>query len=456
MRRPPSLAGPAFDIPPIVAEIQISREGSYNQLKVDGNSVKPTCLLAAWVCGCACVSAQGPSRTAEIEAAREAKSQVLTPDDVPKAERVLRDFKDKKLLERITAGYNGLRVKLGGMATGGGFALGPEYFRDDLASGRVKARGAYQMSFNGWSRAELQFDLFREKDRPLWGQFYAVRHNYNSMNYYGPGPGSSKLGRSNYRLEDVAIDGTAGASLFRNRFTIAASGGLLRVNVGPGADDRFVSSELIYNEASTPGIAVQPRFLRGGGYAEFDTTDVRTGPRSGSYVGVNFSHYIDREGGAFSFDRVDLDFQQYLPFFNKRRVIALRNRTSSAWAASGKRVPFYMQPVVGGSDHLRGFRPYRFYDNNAMTWNAEYRWEVFPGMDMALFFDAAHVAPKFKDLNFRDLETAWGFGFRGNARNSVFLRLDVGFSHEGFQIWFKFNDAFFPRRVISSSAQVAQ
>jgi outer membrane protein assembly factor BamA len=399
---------------------------------------------------------QEATRTAEIEAARQAKSQALAPDDVSKPEKVLRDFKDKKVLERITAGFNGFRVKIGGMATGGGFALGPEYYRDDLATGRITARGAYQMSFNGWSRMDLQFNFLMKKGHPLWAQFYAVRHNYNSMNYYGPGPDSSKNGRSNYRLEDVAIDGTAGANLLRGKVTLAASGGILRVNVGPGADDRFVSSEQIYSEATTPGITVQPRFFRGGGYVEFDTTDVRTGPRSGSFIGVNFSHYVDREGGAYTFDRVDMDFQQYLPFFNKRRVIALRNRTSSAWAGTGKRVPFYMQPVVGGSDHLRGFRPYRFYDNNSMTWNAEYRWEVFAGMDMALFFDAAHVAPKFKDLNFRDLETSWGFGFRGNARNSVFLRLDVGFSHEGFQVWFKFNDAFFPRRVISSSAQVAQ
>lgn len=369
---------------------------------------------------------------------------------------MLRDFKEKKVLERITAGFNGFRVKVGGLATGGGFALGPEYFRDDLAKGRINARGAYQMTFNGWSKADLELNFLMKKHSPFWAQFYAVRHNYNSLNYYGPGSESAKTGRSNYRLEDVAADGTAGASLLKGKVLLAGSGGYLRVNVGPGADDRFVSSDLIYTESATPGISTQPRFLRGGGYAEFDTTDVRTGPRSGTYVGVNYSHYMDREGGRYSFDRVDLDLQQYIPLFNKRRVIALRNRTSNAWAASGKRVPFYMQPVVGGSDHLRGFRPYRFYDNSAMTWNVEYRWEIFAGLDMALFYDAGHVASRMRDLSFRSLETSWGFGFRGNARNSVFLRFDVGFSHEGFQIWFKFNDAFFPRRVISSSAQVAQ
>jgi hypothetical protein len=42
----------------------------------------------------------------------------------------------------------------------------------------------------------------------------------------------------------------------------------------------------------------------------------------------------------------------------------------------------------------------------------------------------------------KDLETSAGFGFRFNARNNVFLRLDVGFSHEGFQVAMKFNNLF--------------
>jgi len=33
-------------------------------------------------------------------------------------------------------------------------------------------------------------------------------------------------------------------------------------------------------------------------------------------------------------------------------------------------------------------------------------------------------------------------GLRFNVRNNVFLRLDVGFSHEGFQVWVKFNPIF--------------
>jgi outer membrane protein assembly factor BamA len=101
-----------------------------------------------------------------------------------------------------------------------------------------------------------------------------------------------------------------------------------------------------------------------------------------------------------------------------------------------------MQPTLGGQDDLRGFRPFRFRDKNLLLLNTEYRWEVFSGLDMAVFGDAGKVFARKSQLNLKDLETSAGFGFRFNARNNVFLRLDVGFSHEGFQVAMKFNNLF--------------
>ena len=140
--------------------------------------------------------------------------------------------------------------------------------------------------------------------------------------------------------------------------------------------------------------------------------------------------------------RLNLEAQQYLPFFNQRRVIALRGKSELTWKNPGQVVPFYMQPVLGGSDDLRGFRPFRFYDDNLILFKAEYRYEIFAGLDMALFADAGKVFHSKHDWNVQDLEASYGFGMRFNARNAVFMRIDVGFSHEGFQIWWKFNNVF--------------
>jgi hypothetical protein len=66
------------------------------------------------------VTVAGGDPRSQIEAERERKAAVLEPDEPTKAEQVLTRIKDEKILERIQAGYNGLRGKLGGLATGGG------------------------------------------------------------------------------------------------------------------------------------------------------------------------------------------------------------------------------------------------------------------------------------------------------------------------------------------------
>jgi outer membrane translocation and assembly module TamA len=88
-----------------------------------------------------------------------------------------------------------------------------------------------------------------------------------------------------------------------------------------------------------------------------------------------------------------------------------------------------------------------------MVLNAEYRWEVFSGLDGAIFADAGKVFPRRGMLNFGNLESDVGFGLRFNARNATAIRIDVGFSHEGFQVWLKFNDVFLPRRFGTSTGQ---
>jgi len=90
------------------------------------------CALAVRLVGQQPPGPNPSTRTAEIEQAREKKEAALRPDEVSRAERFLRDLKDKKYLERFTSGYNGFNVKLGNMVTGGGFAIGPEYSREDL------------------------------------------------------------------------------------------------------------------------------------------------------------------------------------------------------------------------------------------------------------------------------------------------------------------------------------
>lgn len=381
------------------------------------------------------------SRAEEIQAARNKKAKQLAPEDPDRVEKALNYAKDAKLLERFTQGIAGVRVVLGGLVTGGGFALGPEYLRRDLLNGNMLFRVAARGSLRLYQRyeAELQFPHLAN-DR-VFLDMLAVHRNYPQIDYYGPGPDSEKTGRANYRLEDTFYDFDVGIKPAK-RLRLGVTGGLLQLNIGPGTNSRVISAERIYSPVQAPGIDRQTDFLRGGVLVQYDFRDNPGGPRSGGFYSARFRYNSDRKRERHSFRQLDVEAQQYIPFFNKRRVIALRAKSSLTYRNPGQTVPFYLQPVLGGSDDLRGYRPFRFYDDNLLVFNAEYRWEIFSGLDMALFADAGKVFRDKRQFNVHNLESAAGFGFRFNVRNSVFLRIDTGFSHEGFQVWFKFNNVF--------------
>ena len=138
-----------------------------------------------------------------------------------------------------------------------------------------------------------------------------------------------------------------------------------------------------------------------------------------------------------SFQRIAADAEYYVPFLNRKRVLALRAGTELSYHDSDQIVPFYLQPTLGGPDDLRGYRRYRFRDNNLIRLNAEYRFEVNPGFDVAFFGDGGKVFERPGLINFSDLESSVGFGFRFKSRDSVVMRVDTGFSHEGYQVWLR-------------------
>jgi hypothetical protein len=413
--------------------------------------------LAVWPLPLAAQDGAGAaeSRAAEIMAARRRKAESAQPEVNTPFEQRLIWFKEGRVLERVTGGVGGLRLKIGGLAAGGGFALGPEYARDDLKDGQVSLRAAAQASFSGFQKFDAELTLPKLLAGHAFLNTYAVHHNYPQLQYYGPGPDSRKGERTNYRLEDTAIDLTFGVRPVTRLggLTLAGSVGHVWNNVGPGTRKEWASTERVFSPAEAVGVDRQTDFLRYGGYAQLDYRDNAGGPRRGGYYLAQFSRYTDRELKRHDFDRLDVELQQYLPFFNERRVIALRARTTLTDTRAGQSVPFYMQPTLGGPDSLRGYRPFRFYGNNSLLLSAEYRYEVFSGLDMSIFADAGKVTARRASVNFKDLESSVGFGFRFNVRNNVFMRVETAFSHEGFQVWLRFNPVFRVAPYRTSSSQ---
>ncbi len=132
-----------------------------------------------------------------------------------------------------------------------------------------------------------------------------------------------------------------------------------------------------------------------------------------------------------------------MPFLAERRVLAGRAYLSTSEAADGHTVPFYLMPYLGGHDTLRGFREYRFRGPHAVLLQGEYRYEIWSGLDGALFYDAGKVAERRGDLDLTALEKDYGFGFRFNTDNGVVVRVDAGFgSSDGKHLYITFGGVF--------------
>ena len=392
------------------------------------------------------LAAQVNSRAEEIQQARREKAAKAAPEELSKAESRLNYIVDNHILERFATGFHGLTMVMGGLPTGQGFALGPQYSRLDLAGGALKFRTSARAASAKAVLIDLQVGMPKLGGGKFFVDFLAQHRNLPRLEYFGPGPSSREENRSQFRLEDTSADFTIGYRPFKYKFSrplsLGVTGGVLEVNTGPGNNDDLPQTAQMFSPQITPGVDDQTDYLRGGFFAQYDYRDNPLGPRSGGNYVAKFTYYNDRDLSLHDFKSLHLEAQQYFPFLNKRRVIALRTMAVISYANPGQTVPFYIQPVLGGSESLRGFRAYRFYDNNLIMATAEYRWEAFTGLDMALFFDAGKVVPRRSQVNFHDLEGSAGVGFRFNVANSVFLRIDVGFSHEGPKLWLKFENVF--------------
>src|SRR5262249_9350991 len=233
-----------------------------------------------------------------------------------------------------------------------------------------------------------------------------------SLNYYGPRPNSQKRHRTDYRPQTTAGELALRWAPLRSHLIMKAAGGEVLINVGPGIRGDITSTEKRYGPHETPGIDVQTNFLRASTSIEVDGRDSVGDPHKGARLALQYQHYWDLKRDRYSFARTWADAQVYLPFFNRKHVIALRGRADFTHPDRNQVVPFYLQPVLGDAADFRGFRPYRYRDNNLLLFNAEHRWEVSSGFDIAFFADSGRVFEKARQINLSHLKNSVGFGFR--------------------------------------------
>ena len=390
-----------------------------------------------WLPGSIPLYGQAASRAEEIEQRRTDKKAFLWPERTSGITKQVDRFSERGLLEgaRSGKGTSGFQVVLGGMRSGNGTTFGIGYRRVGLWGDRFGFRGTARGTIRQAYMFDLELDFSSLRSERSEVRLYAKYENSPMMDYYGPGPDSSKDDRTSYRLEDGSVDLEGRFRVWKGIHAGGSVGGYFP-NTGRGKRNGVPSTEEIFDPTVTPGLGDQGMFFRVGALLQYDYRDLPSGPRTGGNYYSKYTHYWDKTLGRHDFNYLDSAVEQYIPYWNKTRVIAIRLASVLSWTREYQTVPFYLEPWLGGNEYLRGFARYRYYGQNALLLSVEHRWHLFSGGYGALFFETGKVAAKPSELDFSNLQYTGGIGLRFTIRDAVIMRIDNAFSNEGYRfIW---------------------
>jgi hypothetical protein len=397
-------------------------------------------LFLLCFCGSVAAAAAQTSETRDeaLRREREAKAAALTPNKPSRLQQALTFVEERSLL--LTA-RDGFHPKLGSLATGSGFAMGVGYRNREI----FKRYGTLETFAAGTLRKYWAVEsqaLFPDlAGGRIDAEAVASLREYPQEKFFGLGPDARREDQTSFLLRTARAGGSAAIKLAP---VARVGGGLdyLTPRIGRGRASGMPSTEDLFTAASVPGLTGRADYFRSSLFAEIDYRQPRNA-RQGGFYRIERSHYDDRTSGAFTFNRTDIDLRQYLGFLAGRRVIALRGLLSTTDAADGADVPFYLMPFLGGKDSLRGFRDYRFRGPHSLLLQGEYRWEIWSGLEGALFYDTGKVAMERRDLGVKGLQHAYGFGFRFNTDEAVVMRFDAAFgSIDGKHLHISFGGTF--------------
>jgi hypothetical protein len=365
------------------------------------------------------VFAQEPGSRAEEQARQqEAKARTLT------SYRSL--WIEQRLLAVENAGgfgvARGLVVKFGDIKRGSGLAPGLGYGYTTSSGAVFAAKGVYSIKNYKLLQASAQSPYY-SADRIVF-RARARWQDAPKVPLYPLGADPPEF-RTDYAETKTEVSGEALVKPVRF-VRLGGSVGLEWFVTGFPHQENPVGLGLF---DTLPGAGADPRFLHSRAFAALDLRDSEGYTRRGTLLSASYHDYRANDH-ALSFGRVDGAAEQYLPILHGNWVIFLGVWASTTMTDTGREVPFFLMPDVGGHD-LRGFKDYRFRDRHSIAWTAEYRWYAQEFLDAAIFYDAGKTVPTRSSLDFNGLHSSIGAGVRLHTSTSTLVRLEVAHGREG-------------------------
>jgi hypothetical protein len=372
-------------------------------------------------------------------------------------------------------GLTPLGPQIGSIAPQGGTGLGliartrvgflSSHFKEQDRRERVSevsARGLYSTSNSYLLEGRYDFKM------PAIGQgnatsatfedqikisVFASRVNLAKQRFYGIGPDSSLEGLAAYRL---LLDKVGTATDWPILSRISAGGTLQWVRptiLGPSGTN--IPPVFGYGDAGAPGALFQPAFMNYKAYLDVHTGTNTTQTWQRTKVRGTYEHFTDLEAGTYSFDRINGFATTTFDIRKKTETLSLptwknalcesiaggqcsigkltfNGLVTASYVGTGKTVPFYFQPTLGGTDingfdTLRGFLDFRFRAPNRVLFQAQFDHHLWAFLGIYGFYDTGKVAIDPGDLALNHLRHTVGVGASIKVQDKIVLRAYVGF-----------------------------
>jgi outer membrane protein assembly factor BamA len=394
-------------------------------------------LLAAHPSGAQTAS---ESRIELATSLREQKTSTPAAQPADRLERLLDFVERNRLFQSVPR--DGLGVRFGGIENGSGIAAGPIWRESSPFGGRLNIHASAAASIARDHQIEGGILVPAFTSRRLSLDVRASSDYLAQERFFGASLESRRADETTFALQRRG--GSATLTLSAAPWLTVNVGGQVATYTPEDGRARGVAGIATrWDVAAAPALGVATAFRVGSIGATADWRDVPDNPRRGGRYHVEMQRYFDATGHGYSFNRVNVELEQHLSWWRRQRMVTLRALAVASKPDDGHEVPFYLQPTLGGSRHLRGFVTDRFRDRNLLLMQAEYGWDIWPFLNAVFFYERGGVAADWRQLTFKSLRQDYGLGLRLGSARTVAVRTDVAFgSGEGTRLTMRFSHAF--------------
>ena len=344
-------------------------------------------------------------------------------------ERGLVKFEKYKVRERAQDAMARLRArgitpKFGGSGEGSGFGGGAIY---DLGFGEShNLRFLGLLTFKNYQEGGIQWSSRFRSNVVFVESSYQWRPQEN---YYGQGHNTWRTWRTNYALRQ-GWSGLRWEGYAHRRIRLGALQRGAWMTASEGRNEALPVITDLFTEL--PGYRSETRLSSTGFYVDVD--GLRDEYRMGGAIHTGATYNQSVAGGNLSYFSIEAQAEGRTPVKPGNSVlVGLANLQLNRARGGSDRIPFYLQPHIGGSSTLRGYQLDRFYGPGLIMASLEYRVRIHPNIQFYPFFDEGQIFSRTSDLSWLDWHRNYGFGFRLQSARGNIMTFEFGWGGEGTQ-----------------------